>query len=120
MSVKFYKREELEGKPVVDQEARIRGKVEDLAITEDGQVGISIKNDDGEERLLKLDEIKKIADVILLTEEVPAEKEPEPNLSQPESEETTGETTPTNICPNCGYENRQSMNFCVKCGTKLN
>jgi sporulation protein YlmC with PRC-barrel domain len=116
MTDKFYKREDLIGKLVVDQEARVLGEVEDLAITEDSEVGISIKSEEGEEKMLKLDRIKKIGDVVLLASEKTAEKpEAKPIKPEPEPEEEE-----TNQCPSCGWDNLPGTNFCVKCGSKLN
>jgi sporulation protein YlmC with PRC-barrel domain len=118
MSEKFYKREDLIGKLVVDQEARVLGEVEDLAITENSEVGISVKSDEGDEKMLKLDRIKKIGDVVLLTSEKGAEKKPEAKPSKPKPEPEEEEET--NKCPSCGWDNLPGTNFCVKCGSKLN
>lgn len=127
MSLKFYKRGELKEKLVIDQNARIVGNVEDLAITEDGQMGISIKSEEGDEKMLKLDEIQRIADVILLKtraderlKKQPPTHEPDPDPEpETETEEKIEDLKTTNVCPNCGWENRSNVQYCVKCGTKL-
>jgi sporulation protein YlmC with PRC-barrel domain len=117
MTDKFYKREDLIGKLVVDQEARVLGEVEDLAITENSEVGISIKSEEDEETMLKLDRIKKIGDVILLTSEKDDKKpQAKPTMPKPEPKEEEE----TNKCPSCGWDNLPGTNFCVKCGSKLN
>jgi sporulation protein YlmC with PRC-barrel domain len=117
MTDKFYKREDLIGKLVVDQDARVLGEVEDLAITENSEVGISVKSEEGEEEMLKLDRIKKIGDVVLLTSEKEADRpKAKPSVLKPEPEEQEE----TNKCPSCGWGNLPGTNFCVKCGSKLN
>jgi sporulation protein YlmC with PRC-barrel domain len=117
MESKFFKKEELAGKLVIDQEALIVGKFEDLAVTEDGKVGLLVKEEGGEERLIMLDDIKKIEDVILLK----AEGKVKPREAEPEAEpeEEPSEAEGGNICPNCGWENKENTRFCVKCGTEL-
>ena len=117
MDSKFFKKEELAGKLVIDQKALIVGKFEDLAITDDGNVGLLIKKESGEEKLIMLDDIKKIEDVILLKTEgkvKPRETKPE---DEPEKKPSKAEGG--NICPNCGWENKKKIRFCVKCGTEL-
>jgi sporulation protein YlmC with PRC-barrel domain len=116
MTNQFYKRKDLIGKMVVDQNATIVGKVEDLAITENGEVGISVKSEESEEKMLKLDEIKKIGDVILLTSGKGTEgNQLKTNIPQPEQEEEEK----TSKCPSCEWDNLPGTKFCVKCGSKL-
>jgi hypothetical protein len=101
---------------VIDQDARILGEVSDLAITGEGEVGISVKPEEGDEIMMKLDRIKKIADVILLKAEGYLKKADEaPTPSEPELISQQG----ADICSNCNFENLPGTKFCVKCGEKL-
>ena len=120
MSDKYYTREELKGKPVVNQEAIIVGEVEDLALTVDGKVGISVKSGEGDEFLLRPNDIKKIGDVILLKSE-DDEKKSESTSSEKQRglEEISVDSPQKNICSSCGWENEPGTKFCVKCGSKL-
>ncbi len=125
MSKKFFQREELVGKLVIDQEAIIVGKIEDLAITENGKMGLMIKRE-GEDVLIDLDDIQKIKDVVLLKPKEKVEEEPIPEEPTPEISTIAAEPEPepvkevkTNVCPNCGHENKPTSKFCVKCGTVL-
>ena len=120
MSKKFFQREELVGKLVIDQEAFIVGKIEDLAITEDGTMGLMI-NKEGEDVLIDLEDIQKIKDVVLLKPKKIVEEEPTPEapIVRPKPEPEPSKEVNTNVCPDCGHENKPTSKFCVKCGTVL-
>jgi len=112
MEKRFIKREEVAGKLVVDQEARVLGKVTDLAVTYDGKAVITVGRETEEgvkEEVIPMDRVAAIGDVILLKGEATPTVQPTPA------------PTPTRIriCPNCGAENKPTAKFCIKCGTKL-
>ena len=115
MDSRFFKREELKGKLVIDQEANIVGKMEDFTISETGEVGFLIKKEDTE-TIITIDQIKKIKDVLLLKE---AEEKKEEKQEEEKSEPITEEAKDEGKCPNCGENIRTGTRFCVKCGTAL-
>ena len=108
----FLKREEIIGRPIITCDARIVGKVSDIAVSVDGKVGISVKSESGEESLIAFDEVSALGDVVLL-------KSPKAEAKQaiPTSEEkiAPGEK----VCPKCGRVNKPEAKFCTGCGTKL-
>jgi len=114
---RFFKREELKGKLVIDQNANIVGKMEDFTISETGKVGFLIEKD-GKETIVTIDQIHKINDVLLLKEssEEQDKRQEEERLQDTKTKE---EIIDENKCPNCGEEIRPGIKFCVKCGTAL-
>lgn len=133
MEKKFFNREELVGKLVIDQEAHIAGTIKDIALTEDGKMGLLIGVEGAGDKLINLNEIQKIRDVVLLKSEVPRERAPiletspkpveideesEPIIEPVESAPTPEEPR-KNVCSSCGHENRPTSKFCVKCGITL-
>ena len=118
MDSRFFKREELKGKLVIDQDANIIGKMEDFTISETGQVGFLIQKGD-DERIITIDQIKKINDVLLLNESL-GEKEKKQKEEKLEEMKPEEEIVDENKCPNCGEEIRPRTKFCVKCGAALN
>jgi len=66
---RFYRREELVGKLVIDHQANIIGQVTDIAISPDGKMGLSVTatpEGKGGERVVFFEEISTFGDVILL------------------------------------------------------
>lgn len=126
MEKDFYKREDLLGKLVVDQEASITGKIKDFALTKEGEMGLLVENDDGNEQIIMLEDVKKIGEVVLLkstgSENVGVKPSispetatrPSPNIALKPSKSYT-----KNPCKSCSHENRPGAKFCVKCGSGL-
>jgi sporulation protein YlmC with PRC-barrel domain len=112
---RFFKREELKGKLVIDQDANIVGKMEDFTISETGEVGFLIRKEDVE-TIITINQIKKINDVLLLKEI----KEKKEEKQEEASEATTEQVKDEDKCTNCGENIRPGTRFCVKCGTALN
>ena len=122
MGEKFFKREELVGKLVINQQACIEGKIKDLALTEDGKMGLLVEREEDIDILINLEDIEKIRDVILLkpkgaVREASTLTEATPQPAEPKKQPP--KKTSGNICPSCGHENKTAVNFCVKCGEKL-
>lgn len=118
----FFKREELVGKLVIDQEACIEGKIKDLALTENGKMGLLIEREEDVDMLIDLENIQKISDVVLLKPERAAGERPirveaPPPPAEPEPEPPKEPVA--NVCQSCGHENRPNSTFCVKCGKPL-
>jgi sporulation protein YlmC with PRC-barrel domain len=120
MEREFFKREELIGKLVINQEAMIVGKIKDLALIRNGNMGLLVKNEI-EESVITLKNIKMIGDVILLK---PKETEKELSSSptaeiKVQKKKLITEELKKNICNNCGWKNKLKAKFCVKCGKNL-
>jgi len=119
---RFYKAEELSGKPVVNQIGMIVGKAKEMAISSEGRMGIAIESKQGgavKESIIFFDEISAIGDVVLLRPSKEAEMAEErigvaipPGTPAPPPEKMK-------VCSRCGQGNRPTAKFCVKCGSKI-
>ncbi len=115
---KFFTRQELIGKMVVDQEAVVVGKIADLALGKDGKMGLVLKGEKAEEIVVTLEDIKKIGDVVLLKSVFSVKTQESPPVS-PSPQPQKPESQKDKLCPNCSWMNRPNAKFCVKCGQSL-
>ncbi|WP_187152673.1 zinc-ribbon domain-containing protein [Acidianus manzaensis] len=98
---KIYKREDIVGKQVINQDGNIVGIVKDTGYDESGRMAIIVSTKDNKEQYYSITDIRGIGDVIVLREIQP---QIPPNSI---------------ICPNCGYPNPAGSQYCIKCGTRL-
>lgn len=107
---KFFKREEVLGKEVIDEEGMKIGTVKDLAFSVEGKIALVVEKPNKSEIKLAIESINKIGDVILVKPRE-AKVTEKPRL-KPEAEI---------ICPNpnCRYKNLPGTKFCKKCGLRL-
>ncbi|MBS7655300.1 PRC-barrel domain-containing protein [Candidatus Bathyarchaeota archaeon] len=105
--MKYYSREDVVGKEVIEAEAKKLGVVKDLAFSTEGKAALILDRVDekGElqEAILPFDKILKIGDVILIK-----------SASDLESS-----LAPGKICPNCKSKNPLNAKYCFKCGVTL-
>jgi sporulation protein YlmC with PRC-barrel domain len=107
---KFYKREDIIGKKVVNQDALEVGSAKDTAFDMDGLLHLIVtKKDSEEEDYISVKDIKAFGDYILL----------KGNADPNGTAQDTRQTAAGKICPNCGTVNSPKVGFCTKCGTKL-
>jgi sporulation protein YlmC with PRC-barrel domain len=90
---RIYKRDELLGKQVISNDAKIVGAVKDVAYDSGGRSGFVVQTKEAEETFVLTTQIMAFGDVILIKSK--------------------------QQCPKCGYINKESARFCVKCGTGL-
>jgi sporulation protein YlmC with PRC-barrel domain len=104
--MKYYTREDLVGKEVIEAEAKKIGVVKDLAFSIEGKAALILDRIDekGEiqEAILPFDKILKMGDVILV-----------------KSASDLEASTPGRICPNCKSKNPINAKYCFKCGVTL-
>ena len=111
-SKKFYKREDVIGKKIVNQDALEVGSVKDTAFDLEGKLHLIVtKKDSEEEDFISINDIKAFGDYILLKASSPAVIGTNPDAAQTSIASRT--------CPKCGYVNSANVGFCTKCGTKL-
>ena len=107
---KFYKREDIIGKKVVNQDALEVGSAKDTAFDIEGKLHLIVtKKDSEEEEFISINDIKAFGDYILLKGNVMAAG----GINQ-DSSQAAGK-----VCPKCGNVNSPNVGFCTKCGTKL-
>jgi sporulation protein YlmC with PRC-barrel domain len=112
---KFYKRSDLIGKQIIDTKACVVGIVEDLAFDEKGGTALVVKKD-GEERIIPMEDIKAVGDVILKI------AEEEIAVAQAPIRATTPPAQPTEAlkyCMMCGAANPIDARSCSRCGHKF-
>jgi sporulation protein YlmC with PRC-barrel domain len=105
--MKYYTKEDVIGKEVIETEAKKIGVVKDLAFSTEGKVALILDRVDekGEiqEAFLPFDKILKMGDVILIKS----------------TSDLETSSTPGRICPNCKTKNPINAKYCVKCGVTL-
>ena len=101
------------GKLVVTYDAKLLGKVADLAISPEGKVGLSVESETGEKSVISFDEVAAVGDVILL--KAPAEAAPPKVKAAPKVKRAPRGP----VCPSCGKVNKPGAKFCAKCGARL-
>lgn len=104
---KYYTREEIGGKEVIESEAKKVGVVRDMAFSMEGKVVLILdkfgKKGELEEAFLPFDKILKVGDVILIKS----------------ASDLEAPSIPGKICPNCKNRNPHNANYCIKCGITL-
>lgn len=107
---KFYKREDVTGKKVVNQDAMDVGSVKDTAFDLEGKLHLIVtKKDSEEEDYISMSDIKAFGDYILL-------KAPPAAATSPDATQTV---VASKTCTKCGHVNSPTVGYCTKCGTKL-
>jgi len=125
---KYFTRDKIIGKQVIDSKATIMGVVKDLSfdlVAKDFSLIIKAKAD--KEITVDSKNVKVVGDVILLTvaaetfetpvvPATPAKLKVSPPVSSPAKPSlprTLG------LCSGCGFQNESKSKFCIKCGAKL-
>jgi sporulation protein YlmC with PRC-barrel domain len=109
---KYYKREDVMGKKVVNQDALEVGSVKDTAFDIDGKLHLIVtKKDSEEEDFVSINDIKAFGDYILL-------KAPLGAVVGTSLDSTQAAIT-SKTCSKCGHVNSSNVGYCTKCGTKL-
>ena len=90
---KVYRRDELLGKQVITNDAKILGVVKDVAFDSSGSPGFAVESKGGGESFILAAQIIALGDVLLVRSKYQ--------------------------CPKCGHVNKESSRFCVKCGSSL-
>ncbi len=108
-SSRSFRKEEVEGKTVIDSSGKVTGKVKDIVFSIDGNVTLIIEKPDGAETQLPLSRVMGISEFVVMKE-----------LSSPyRSKGLTGASSGADgskTCKFCGAEMPQDTNWCPSCG----
>ena len=118
------KREDLVGKQVISNAAKVLGTVNDVAFSPEGRIILQLeRKDESTNAMIGADSISAIGDVILLKPEQTVQKEysaqPTGTNAQHVSPPPFPGATTYKTCARCGFMNGQNSRFCIKCGNPL-
>jgi sporulation protein YlmC with PRC-barrel domain len=111
---KFYRREDLIGKQVINQDGIIIVTVRETGYDTEGKMAIIVSTKDGKEAYYSISEIRGIGDVIVLKE---YSRQMQNIYTQPLPQQSVPQQGV--ICPYCGYQNPPGSIYCMRCGSKL-
>ena len=132
---KMFRKDEVDGKIVVEGSGKALGKAKDIAFGLDGSVALIVVSNDGAEIQITMDRITGVADYIVVRRDRPAQRSVAPAnaaaaIPAPPSVNTAIPPTPvsapppppvvaTPVCKSCGAPLRAGAKFCTKCGTPV-
>ncbi len=109
-SSRSFRKEEVEGKTVIDSSGKVTGKVKDIVFSLDGNVTLIVEKSDGVETQLPLSRVMGISEFVVTKE---------PNSAY-RGKGSTGASTAgveeAKTCKFCGAEMPQDTSWCPSCG----
>lgn len=125
-SSKFFRKDEVAGKIVVETSGKALGKTKDIAFGLDGTVAMIMLTNDNSEELITMDRVLGVGDYIVVKKAAP-ERNPSPAPVEGAASVPPAYAIPApppvpaapiaSICRNCGSSLRLGAKFCTKCGT---
>lgn len=134
MSGNYFRRDDFLGKDVIDSKAVRTGKVKDISFDTSGHIALAVETKDNAEKIVSLDRVAAVGDVILLKPEEPLREAiyqapsapsvtpPPPQQSPtpiPQSVTQRPDVLSEVICPACNTSNRSGARFCRRCGARI-
>ncbi len=92
----------IEGLAVYDENAKKIGNAKQVGIDSNQSVVLLIRTNDGTEKSIPWNSIRKVGEVILLGNPATSSQAPQPGK-----------------CAKCGFSNKDGSKFCEECGSKL-
>ncbi len=104
MSSKAFRKEDIEGKTVIETTGKVGGKVKDVTFSLDGSITLIVVKDDGTERPVSLKQVVGISDHVIVRGDAPLSMPGMPSASAvPVCKFCASELSPTSTwCPRCG------------------
>lgn len=125
-SSKLFRKDEVDGKIVIEASGRALGKAKDVAFGLDGTVALIVLSDDSSEVQIPLDRVTGVAEYIVVKSDRPqarAMAAPASALAPPPPVPAAPQAAPPpaamagNHCRACGAALKPGAKFCTKCGT---
>jgi sporulation protein YlmC with PRC-barrel domain len=129
----MFRKDEVDGKIVIEASGKALGKAKDIAFGLDGSVALIVMGNDNSEIQITMDRITGVADYIVVRRDrpepkadVPQKRAPAPMAAaapapvQPRVNPAIPAAIPiaaAPVCKNCGAPLRVGAKFCTKCGT---
>ncbi len=127
---KLFRKEEVDGKIVVEVSGKAFGKAKDVAFGLDGTVVLIVLANDNSEAQVTMDRVMGVGDYIVITREAPQPKPsaalvnkpvaapaPAPAVMAPPPVVPVPAVAGASFCRSCGNTLRPGAKFCTKCGT---
>jgi sporulation protein YlmC with PRC-barrel domain len=104
MSSKSFRKEEVEGKTVIETSGKVGGKVKDLTFSLDGTITLIVAKEDGTEVKIPLKQVVGISDhVVVRSESAPMQG-------------SGAAASSSRVCKYCGAELPAGTTWCPACG----
>jgi sporulation protein YlmC with PRC-barrel domain len=122
-SPKLFRKDEVQGKIVIEASGKALGKAKDMAFGLDGTVALIVLTDQNSEVQITLDRITGVDEYIVVKGAKPpttlAMTAPMPAVATPISAPPPAAPVmvAANHCRNCGALLKTGAKFCTKCGT---
>jgi sporulation protein YlmC with PRC-barrel domain len=131
----MFRKDEVDGKIVVEASGKALGKAKDIAFGLDGSVALIVLGNDNAEIQITMDRITGVADYIVVRRDRPEPKADVPQKRAPapvaaavapvQARANPGipaapvavPVAAAPVCKNCGAPLRVGAKFCTKCGT---
>jgi len=115
----FFRKQDVENKPVIDSSGKSIGTGLDIAFSLDGRLGLVVKTPKGSEIEIPMNRVIGVTDYIVLSPEGPSSSQvvqvqhTEPlTPTQPLVSSNTQQQT----CSSCGMSLKPGAKFCTSCG----
>jgi sporulation protein YlmC with PRC-barrel domain len=128
----MFRKDEVDGKMVIEASGKALGKAKDIAFGLDGSVALIVVGNDNNEVQIAMDRVAGVADYIVVRRELKGDaalKKPQavapvsaPGPAPPQLRMTPAPSAVPSAaagvaCKNCGAPLRVGAKFCTKCGT---
>ena len=109
----MFRKEEVDGKIVVEASGKALGKAKDIAFGLDGTVALIVLTNDNAEVQVTMDRVMGVGDYIVIRSDRPQQwvAPPSPPVTAPPP------APMVSVCRNCGAPLKPGAKFCTKCGT---
>ncbi len=134
-SPKHFRKDEVDGKVVIETTGKAFGKAKDIAFGLDGTVALIVLTDDNTEVEVTMDKVMGVADYIVIRKDTPLPKaSPPPPSPSPVAVPAPAPVSipppvmvappapvpmAPSVCRNCGAALKQGAKFCTRCGSPV-
>lgn len=131
-SSKLFRKDEVDGKTVVEASGNTFGKAKDIAFGLDGTVALIVLDKNNNEVQVTMDRVLGVGDYVIIKKEKPEPRPtpspaPQPAVVPPPASPAPNPVIPPAppvatlgmVCRSCGAALKPGAKFCTKCGTAV-